>query len=105
MMPCDDDTPRQGIIDFTAAVGGSDYWAAVATEYGVGPAVSATPIILDETIPFQIDDNDVQNWIAQKLNSNDPLFPQPDGNSIYAIFYPPGVSISLQGDQSCQSFG
>lgn len=105
MFASDDPTYRQAITDFTAQIGASDYWHAVTSEYAVGPAVSATPVVVDETIPSVIDDDDVANWIAEKLDNNDPAFPQPDGESIYAIFYPPGVTITLQGDQSCQSFG
>ena len=96
---------RQGITDFIQALETSSYWTSIAAEYGVGAPTMATPVVLDETIPSQISDDDIQFWLSDKLNTNDPAFPQPDGNSIYAIFYVDGITITEGGDQSCQSFG
>jgi len=31
--------------------------------------------------------------------------PPPDDNTLYAVYFPPGVTISLDGDSSCSGFG
>jgi hypothetical protein len=49
----------------------------------------------------------VQTWLAAKINGTSdagPSFPAPDGNTIYAIFYPPGVKMTLMGFPSCSGF-
>src|SRR5262249_54637153 len=52
-----------------------------------------------------IDDSDIQSWLAGKLNADDPAFPAADENTLIALYYPDGVTISLQGSQSCSTFG
>ena len=42
----------------------------------------------------------LQGWIARE-----PGFPQPNANSLYFIYFPPGTSITLGADVSCQKFG
>ncbi len=63
-----------------------------------------TKTITDAEPGSTIDDSAVQTtlqgWIA-----NDPDFPQPNANSLYFIYFPPGTTITLQGSSSCQTFG
>jgi hypothetical protein len=54
-------------IDFLNRVGGTKYWAAATSEYGVGPAVALAPVLLTETAPGAIDDATIQTWLATKL--------------------------------------
>ena len=42
----------------------------------------------------------LQGWIA-----TDSSFPKPNANSLYFIYFPPGTSITLGTDASCQTFG
>jgi len=53
------------------------------------------PLIDDSAIQTTL-----QGWIA-----NDPSFPKPNANSLYFIYFPPGTTITLDGDSSCQIFG
>jgi hypothetical protein len=95
----EDATTVAAVTDFVAKVGPTKYWAAVNTEYGVGAASSGTPVKLDawDDPPTTIDDTDIQAWLAAKLNGNDPAFGTPDDNSLYALFYPAGITITLGG--------
>lgn len=94
------------ITDFTNKVGATDYWLATVEEYGgVGPASSAPPIQLGENAPANLTDDQIQNWLEGKLNSNDPAFPTADDNTLIALFYPASVTITLQGAKSCEYFG
>jgi hypothetical protein len=42
----------------------------------------------------------LQHWIAKHRG-----FPQPTANSLYFIYFPPGTTITLGSDSSCQTFG
>ncbi len=95
----DDATTVDAVTDFVSKVGPTKYWAAISTEYGVGPATATAPIKLDawDDPATTIDDSDIQLWLAAKLNSDDPKFGTPDDNSLYALFYPAGITITLGG--------
>jgi len=104
----DDPTIVGQIADFSSKVGATQYWAANTMEYGVGPATATAPVDLSavpESAPAMIDDAAIQTWLGGKLNGDDPLFPAADGNTVYAIYYPAGTTITLQGSTSCNAFG
>jgi hypothetical protein len=84
------------------------YWTPAVGEYGVQPPTITAPVQLSEspgTSPLT--DAQIQTWLGQKLSSNDPAWPAPDANTVYALFYPTGTSITLGqgGGTSCSSFG
>ena len=83
------------------------YWPTPVTEYGIGAMTIASPIPLTESADATLSDAQIQTWLQTKLTSNDPLWPAPDANTVYALFYPAGTTISLGqgGGTSCQSFG
>jgi hypothetical protein len=95
----DDPSTTAKIADFVAKVGQTKYWLANVAEYGGGAATGLPPIQLTsaDNPPATFDDSSIQLWLANKLNSNDPAFPAPDENTLYALFYPPGVTITLGG--------
>jgi hypothetical protein len=93
------------IEDFASRVGTTTYWTATTAEYGVGAASTRTPVHLAEAAPTSIDDDGVQAWLRAKLDGTHPEFGTPDGNSIYAIYYPAQTTITLFGLTSCQHFG
>lgn len=105
----DDPNFTAGVIDFTNKVGGTAYWAANTTEYGVGPATGLPAVVSPDAPTGTIDDTDIQDWLASKLNADDPAFPPPDGDTLYAIYYPKGLKITLSGggpvSHSCTEFG
>ena len=83
------------------------YWTPAVGEYLVGPPTIATPVQLTESPGASpLADATIQTWLADKLK-NDPAFPAPDANTVYALFYPAGTTITLggQGGTSCSSFG
>jgi hypothetical protein len=91
--------------DFTASVGCTDYWHAIAADYGVGDAVASTPVRLAEQAPAVVDDLQIRAWLTKKIDGADPQFPRPAPGTIYVVFYPAGTEITLQGMTSCRSFG
>ncbi len=97
-----------GVSSFIDQVGSTQYWKATTSEYGVGPASSLPAITLTEAAPNVIDDSQVAAWLAAKLNANDPAFPTPSVNTLFAIYYPAGTVITMNdlgGGTSCQDFG
>jgi len=93
------------IQDFMSKVGATSYWAGNVAEYGVGPATGETPIEIS-TMPFTsnpVDDTAIASWVAQAVASN--VLPAYDSNTVYVLFMPPGLSVTLQGATSCDAFG
>ncbi|MFO0586044.1 MAG: hypothetical protein U0441_00825 [Polyangiaceae bacterium] len=105
----DDPNFTAQIADFNDKVGSTAYWTANTAEYGVGAATGLPPVVSPDAPSGTIDDADIQTWLADRLNSDDPAFPAPDGDTLYAIYYPKGVSITLSGggptSKSCTEFG
>ncbi len=93
------------VTDFVTKLGPTNYWAAVTSEYGVGPSEALPAVQLPETATGTITDADVEAWLGAKLNADDPSFAVPDADTVYAIIYPTGLTISSGGSLSCQSFG
>jgi hypothetical protein len=99
------DAYRATIEDFVRQMGNSKYWAANTTEYGVGPAVAGPPIHVAEMQPSIVDDVAIQRFLRTKLDGTSPEWGTADEETIYALYYPPGVKINLQGYMSCDVFG
>lgn len=99
-----EDTLNDEEEDFLNSVGCTDYWNTVASPYGVGPAIGGKHVRVTEAAPASITDDEIQVWLVDKL-AKDPSFPTPDANTLLVIFYPESTTISLQGQQSCQTFG
>ena len=53
--------------------------------------------------PANIADADVQKLIQQEIAA-DPAVPQPTPNSLYFVYLPPGVTVSMDGSASCSGF-
>ena len=101
-----DDTTFTGqLTTFMSKLGDSAFWLPAVGEYGVGKISSADPILLADVAPGSIDDSVIQTWLASKID--DATLPAPDANTIYAIYYPDGTTVTLgqQGGTSCQDFG
>ena len=81
------------IEQFAAQLGTSDYWSTVVSEYGVGPA-SVVPVRVTDPAPATIDDPGIQNYLIGHLNPVANGWPKPDGNTIYALFYPAATTFT-----------
>ncbi len=107
-----DDTSFTGqLTTFMNKLPTSTYWGPQVKEYGVGAISVATPVQLTEASVTgstgTIDDSAIQTWLKAKLSPTlDPAWPAPDANTIYALFYPTGTTITLgTSGTSCKSFG
>lgn len=98
-----DTEDRLELEDFLGSVGCTDYWRAVASEYGVGEGISAPSVLIPEDGPLKISDEQIQKWLAKQIQNGTVEAPTP--NSLYVIFYPPSTVIGDGGDRSCYGFG
>jgi hypothetical protein len=97
------------IDDFADKVAASKtYWSGTTAEYGVGPVASVLHISLNETPNPSLTDGDVQTWLTDKLSGPDAgtleggaPWPQPDGETLYMVYYPAGVTIMQGAGTSC----
>jgi hypothetical protein len=101
----DGDPFRADIEAFVTKLGASTFWHDVAAEYGVGPAVTGRPVHLAGPAPAAIDDPAVKQWIVSMLDGTHPEYDPPDGDTMYAIYYPQSTTYTLDGWTGCDQFG
>lgn len=99
------DSSKQQIIDLSAKLATSAYWGTISSEYGVGPLTAKPAIVLSESAPTTIDDNQIGPWLASKFSSDAARFGTPDSSTLYAIFYPDGTTVTNQSRTGCTEFG
>ncbi len=116
----DDPTMAGDILQLVSKIGGSTYWAAAMSEYGVGPATAGSTVTITDAPPTSITSDQIVTWLQANLDTaattdggaldGSSPWPTPDGNTIYAIFYPAGVTVEMTNPQgppaiSCTDFG
>jgi hypothetical protein len=78
-------------------------------EYNVGNSaigygsLGGTLTFTDYDPSTSVSDADVQSFL-QDLITNNPAVPQPDANTLYFVYLPPGVLVVQGGGRSCQAF-
>ncbi len=90
----DDPKTIAAIQGFVSKLGASKYWAEVTKEYGVGPMTGHPPIVIQDAPPAMLADADIQQWLAGRLEAQDPAFPTSDEGMMFVLFYPDGVTIT-----------
>ena len=107
----EDPAMKMQILDFLGKVGTSQYWSDALSEYGVGPGATWPAVVeLQETPPASLTDQEIQIWLAGKLDADDPALPAAKANMIYVLHYPSGTTITLPSgfngtSTSCVEFG
>jgi hypothetical protein len=98
-----DGDPNQSDVDsfVDELVATTGYWAGATEQYGVGPLATAVHLHQPNDGGIPLTDTDVQLWLKTQIQG-DAGFPQPDANTLYALFYPPGVNVHLGGETTCQ---
>jgi hypothetical protein len=69
----------------------------------IGHGSRTGTVVLTGGPPATITDGDIQGLIQQEL-STDSIVPQPTPSSLYFVFLPPGVTVTLDGAASCSRF-
>jgi hypothetical protein len=106
-----DDDPSQAAYEaFADNIGATTYWAAVTSEYGVGPAISGTANHAHVTtaIPTGITDTDLQDMVSTNAGVTSG-WPASTPDTVYAFFLPPNTSLTgvpgIQGDTCASGVG
>lgn len=111
------DDPSQATYEaFADNIGNTSYWAAVTSEYGVGPAVSGTAnhAHVSTAIPTSITDSDLQQMVTANAGTvvtgdAGTGWPASTPDTIYAFFLPPGTSLTgvagINGDTCSAGVG
>ena len=68
----------------------------------IGHGSRSGTVTLAGAPPSSVTDSDVQRLIQGEIAS-DPAIPQPDANSLYFVFLPLGVTVTVDGGASCSS--
>ncbi|MEO7113851.1 MAG: hypothetical protein ABI183_25650, partial [Polyangiaceae bacterium] len=107
----DGDAEQTKITSFTHGFTGSGYWKAATSEYGVGDITASDPIVVPAAdtsfpSPTTLSDAQIQSFLATHLDGAHAGWGTPDANTIYTVFYPVDVTVTLDPyGQSCQGFG
>ena len=91
------DDPSQAYYDtFADTLGGTAYWKATSSEWGIGPATSgaADHVHLATAIPTTLADSDLQTMVTTNAGVT-AGWPAATSNTIYAFFLAPGTSLNL----------
>jgi len=81
---------------FVSQLAASSYWTQVTAEYGVGRLTALTPLNMASGFSGAFGDGDVRGWLEQQITSVKG-FPQPDDETIYALFAPGPLLQSNEG--------
>lgn len=98
------------------------WWTAVSSEYCqqpgnkpcIGPGTSGGHVVINDPAPTDFSDSSqgaastLQTFIHDHVVGGDGItadFPAPDDNTLYVMYFPASVTITLDGSPSCNSFG
>ena len=89
---------------FTDTIGQSEFWKTAVSEYGVGSAVSGGHVSIKTPPPSTIQDVALDSWVAQQVG-NAPAngWPVNDPNTVYLLFLPEALKLTLGGNTECNS--
>lgn len=101
----DADPLAHDIETFMGAWATTTYWQTVLADYGIDKPTVLPVAHVSETLASTLDDSDIQTWLAAHVDGTHDGFPVPDADTLYALFYPPGVTITYSGlGSSCTAF-
>ena len=87
--------PLEADIDaFATAMGTTTYWGDRVKEYGIATPQPSARIHDAFAPPATFDDADIQTWLQGRLDGTHAEYPAADADTIYVLYFPPGVSIT-----------
>jgi hypothetical protein len=99
------DTAAEQAFDDSFAEG-TPWWTAVTAGYNIGAATSGGHYVLPDTVSNTSLDDDqgqVGSLVTAAITSG--ALPVPDANTIFVLFFPSTTTLTVEGGQSCSSFG
>ena len=101
----DVDPLAHDIETFTSAFAGTSYWQDVLKDYGIAKPVALPVVHVPGAVAASISDDEIQTWLAAQADGTHEGWPKTDPDTLYALFYPPDVTITYSGlGSSCTAF-
>ena len=118
----DDATMVSRMQQFGDVITSTAWWTAVSSEYCqqpnnkpcIGAGTGGGHVVIQDAPASSYTDSSqggpstVQDFIHDHVVGGNGItadFPTPDENTLYVLYYPAGVSITLDGEASCDTFG
>ena len=88
-------------------LGASSYWAALNSEYGVGPTTSviADHVSITTAPPSTASDTDLKTFITTNAGSGSSGWPAPTASTLYLVYTAPSTAITFSGQNACNLYG
>ena len=97
-----DDPLRAELEAFNSWIVSSDYWKTIGADYGVLPGKHLPAVDFSRAPASPISDVQIGSWLdAQIANGS---LPKPTEQTLFALFYPAGTTITHDGYASCSVF-
>jgi hypothetical protein len=89
--------------DTNVTVGAGSHMGMAGTGQHIGRGNYVGALTLTNIPSGNVTDAQIQTTLDAAIVAG--TLPPPDDNTLYAIYFPPGVTISLDGSSSCSGFG
>jgi intein/homing endonuclease len=93
---------RARVDKATAYIEADQSYSGGLSEYNVGQGSVLSSVVIGSDPPQSVDDSQIGGFISQWIKAG--LIQELGQKGAYNIFFPPGVVVTLSGDQSCASF-
>ncbi len=97
-----DDPLIADLESFNTWVVASSYWKQVTAEYGVSSGTRLPAVHVSSAPTSPISDTQIASWIDARVA--DGTLPKPSASTVFALFYPPGTTLTNWTGSSCHSF-
>ena len=97
-----DDPLFDDLEKFTSWIVTSDYWKNAGAEYGVEAGTRLAAVQRPSAPPSPISDTQIAGWIQTWVA--DQTLPTPKPNTVFALFFQAGTTITNRSGISCRSF-
>ena len=95
------DTSADTYNAFGDSIGASSYWSTINSQYGVGAATSGPTnhVSITTAPPTSFADTDLDALVESSAGTSWPAY---TANTIYALYLPPGSTLTSGGQDLCQ---
>ena len=99
------DPSRDKYRAFDDAIIKSAWWSQVMTGFGVSAGTGGVYVELPNTLPTTtaFSDDDIQALVKAKVA--DATLPAPDKQTLYVMYFPPGVTLTKANGDGCKVWG
>jgi len=96
------DPLRVDLEKFNSWIVSSDYWEQAGAEYGVHAGTRLPALQFDSVAAASISDTQIASWLDARVA--DGSLPKPTANTLFALFYQAGTTVTTATGTSCRAF-